>query len=58
MGYVDEYLMHEFVYDLKNDLVDVDEEFDVMVMNINLDFLVRWDEYVEVEYQLYDYFVV
>jgi hypothetical protein len=43
--------MHEFVYDLKIDSDVVDEEFDVKVRNIILDFLVKSDEDVVVEYQ-------
>jgi hypothetical protein len=39
VGYVDGYLMHEFVNDLKDESFVVDEDFDVMVMNIIQDFL-------------------
>jgi hypothetical protein len=51
VGYVDVYSMHEFVSDLKIDLYVVDEDFDVMVRNRNLDFLVKSDEYVVVGYR-------
>jgi hypothetical protein len=39
VGYVDEYLMHEFVNDLKNDSFVVVVDFDLMVMNNIQDFL-------------------
>jgi hypothetical protein len=39
VGYVDEYLIHEFVNDLKNDSFVVVVDFDLMVMNSIQDFL-------------------